>query len=307
MSNERRGLLAGLGAWVIWGLFPLYWRSMKPATPWELLAHRVLWAVVWVGLALLVIRRWGEVRNVFRNARTAWILVAASLAIGANWGLFIYGVNADRTIEVSLGYYMNPLVSVIIAVLFFAERLRPLQWAAIGVATVAVVVLTVEVGRFPILGLSLAVSFGVYGGLKKLSPTPPMIGLMVEALVLLPAALIFLGYLVQQGQSSFGQHGAGHAALIVLMGVVTAVPLVLFAVSAQAIPLSTLGLMQYLTPSMQLILGVAVFHEPMAPAQWLGFAIVWTALAIFSYDALRNARRERRTRADDLAATVDAA
>lgn len=307
MSTERKGLLAGLGAWVLWGLFPLYWRSMKPASPLELLAHRILWSVVFVAVVLLVLRRWRQVWKVFGDRRTALILVAASLAIGANWGLFIYGVNADRTIEVSLGYYINPLVSVLIGVLFFAERLRPLQWAAIGIASLAVIVITVEVGRFPFLGLALALSFGLYGGLKKLSPTPPLVGLMVEALVLLPPALGLLGYLIVRGESNFGHHGPLHATLIVLMGVVTAVPLVLFAVSAQSIPLSTLGLMQYITPSMQLILGVAVFHEPMATAQWVGFAIVWTALAIFSYDALRNAHRERRTRADELAAATDAA
>lgn len=307
MSEERKGLLAGLGAWVLWGLFPLYWRSMKPASPLELLAHRVLWSVVLVAILLLVLRRWRQVWKVFGDRRSAWILVAASVAIGANWGLFIYGVNADRTIEVSLGYYINPLVSVLIGVLFFAERLRPLQWAAIAIASLAVVVITVEVGSFPLLGLALAFSFGLYGGLKKLSPTPPLVGLMVEALVLLPAALGMLGYLIVRGESNFGRHGFTHVLLIVLMGVVTAVPLVLFAVSAQSIPLSTLGLMQYITPSMQLILGVAVFHEPMATAQWIGFAIVWTALAIFSYDALRNARRERRTRADELAAATDAA
>lgn len=194
-------------------------------------------------------------------------------------------------------------MSVLIGVLFFAERLRPLQWAAIGIASLAVVVITVEVGSFPLLGLALACSFGLYGGLKKLSPTPPLVGLMVEALVLLPPALGMLGYLVVRGESNFGRHGFTHVLLIVLMGVVTAVPLVLFAMSAQSIPLSTLGLMQYITPSMQLILGVAVFHEPMATAQWIGFAIVWTALAIFSYDALRRARRERRTRSHEIAAS----
>lgn len=306
MSKERKGLLAGVAAYLIWGLFPLYWRSMTPATPLELLAHRVVWAVLWVGLLLLVMRRWREVFAVFRNRRTAWILVAASIAIGLNWGLFIYGVNAGRTIEVSLGYYINPLVSVVLGVWFFAEKLRPMQWLALAIASIAVIVLTIEVGSFPYLGISLALSFGLYGGLKKLSPTPPMIGLMVEALILLPAAIALLSYLVISGKSSFGHHGIVHVILIVLMGLVTAVPLILFAVSAQSIPLSTVGLLQYLTPSMQLILGVAVFHEPMSPARWVGFAIVWTALAVFSVDALRNARRDRRTRADELAATADA-
>lgn len=306
MSKERKGLLAGVAAYLIWGLFPLYWRSMTPATPLELLAHRVVWAVLWVGLLLLVMRRWREVFAVFRNRRTAWILVAASVAIGLNWGLFIYGVNAGRTIEVSLGYYINPLVSVVLGVWFFAEKLRPMQWLALAIASIAVIVLTIEVGSFPYLGISLALSFGLYGGLKKLSPTPPMIGLMVEALILLPAAIALLSYLVISGKSSFGHHGIVHVILIVLMGLVTAVPLILFAVSAQSIPLSTVGLLQYLTPSMQLILGVAVFHEPMSPARWVGFAIVWTALAVFSVDALRNARRDRRTRADELAATADA-
>lgn len=307
MSNDRKGLLAGLAAWLIWGLFPLYWRSLSPATPLELLAHRVVWAVLSVAIVLFVVKRWREVFAVFRSRRDALVLVAASIAIGVNWGMFIYGVNADRTVEVSLGYYVNPLVSVLMGVWFFAERLRPLQWAAIAIATAAVVVMTVEVGRFPWLAMSLAVSFGVYGLLKKISPTAPLTGLMVEALILLPAALALLGYLLAKGQSSFGHHGVVHAGLIMLMGVVTAVPLVLFAVSAQNIPLSTLGVMQYITPTMQFLLGVAVFREPMSPARWAGFGIVWLALVIFSYDALRQAQRDRRTRADELAATADAA
>ncbi|WP_153505224.1 EamA family transporter RarD [Cumulibacter manganitolerans] len=306
MTEERRGLLAGLAAWVIWGLFPLYWRSLAPSTPFELLAHRVVWAVVWVALVLLVIRRWHEVLAAFRDRRTALVLVAASIAIGVNWGMFIYGVNVGRTVEVSLGYYVNPLVSVLLGVWFFSERLRPLQWAAIAIAAVAVIVLTIEVGQFPWLGLSLAASFGVYGLLKKISPTPPLSGLMVEALILLPASVAFLAYLMSTGTSTFGHHGALHVVLIVLMGLVTAVPLVLFAVSAQSIPLSTLGLMQYITPTMQFLLGVVVFGEPMSAARWTGFAIVWAALIVFSVDALHNAHRERRTRADEMAVTPEA-
>lgn len=290
-------MLAGLGAWLIWGLFPLYWRALTPATPIELLAHRVLWAAVSVGLLLLVIRRWREIPAAFKDRRTALTLVAASIMIGINWGVFIYGVNSGHTVEVSLGYYMNPLVTVLLGVWFFKERLRMAQWIAIAIAAVAVVVLTVEVGRFPWLAMSLAVSFGVYGLLKKLSPTPPLSGLMVEALILLPAAVALLGYLVAKGQSNFGHHGGVHVLLIVLMGVVTAVPLVLFATAAQSIPLSTLGLMQYLTPTMQFVLGVFVFHEPMSTARWVGFGFVWVALIVFTLDALRNNHRVRRDRA----------
>ena len=306
VTDQRRGLIAGFSAWIIWGLFPLYWRSLSPSTPFELLAHRVVWAVVWVALVLLVIKRWHEVLAAFRDRRTALVLVAASIAIGVNWGMFIYGVNDGRTVEVSLGYYVNPLVSVLMGVWFFKERLRALQWAAIAIAAIAVVVLTVEVGQFPWLGLSLAASFGIYGLLKKISPTPPLSGLMVEALILLPASIAYLAYLMSIGEWTFGHHGAGHVILVVLMGLVTAVPLVLFAVSAQSIPLSTLGLMQYITPTMQFLLGVLAFREPMSTARWIGFGIVWAALVLFTIDALRNARRDRRTRADEMAVTPEA-
>jgi chloramphenicol-sensitive protein RarD len=224
------------------------------------------------------------------------VLAVAAVLIAANWTIFVVAVNAGHVVETSLGYFINPLVSVLLGVVVFRERLRPLQWAAVAIAAVAVLVLTVDYGRPPWIALSLAVSFGSYGLMKKLVRVEAAPGLFVEtALVALPAA-VFLGVLHAHGQGSFAAHGAGHALLLVSCGVATAVPLLLFAAAARRIPLSTVGLLQYVTPLMQLSIGVFVDHEPMPPARLAGFAVVWLALGVFTVDSLRTARGAARQR-----------
>jgi chloramphenicol-sensitive protein RarD len=241
-----------------------------------------------------VLRRWAHVRALVTDRRRLLVLLGAAVLIAGNWLVFVYGVNSGHVVETSLGYFINPLVSVLLGVVVFSERLRRLQWLAVAIATVAVVVLTVDYGRPPWIALALALTFGLYGLMKKLVRTEAAPGLFVEtALVALPAAAV-LGFAHSAGDGTFGNAGTGHALLLASSGVATAIPLLLFAAAARRIPLSTVGLLQYLTPSMQLAIGVFVYGEPMPPARLAGFAIVWVALAVFTVDTLRHARASSR-------------
>jgi chloramphenicol-sensitive protein RarD len=296
VHERQTGIVAGLAAYLLWGLFPLYFPLLEPAGGVEIVAHRVVWSLLFVALLLSVRRRWGQVRAVLRDRRRMLILGAAAVLIAANWLVFVYGVNSGHVVETSLGYFINPLVSVLLGVVFFHERLRSLQWIAVGIAAVAVVVLTVDYGRPPWIALTLAVTFGTYGLMKKLVRVDAAPGLFVEtALVALPAAAA-LAVLHVGGHGSFGSNGPWHAVLLVSSGVATAVPLLLFAAATRRIPLSTVGLLQYVTPLMQLSIGIFVDGEPMPPARLAGFAIVWVALAVFTVDSLRNARAARTLR-----------
>lgn len=285
-SAGRRGALFGVAAYTVWGLFPLYWPLLKPATPAEILAHRFVWSLVFVCVLIALGRNWAKVRTVLRSWRTMLTLAAASLMIAVNWFAYIYGVNNGLVVEASLGYFINPLVSVVLGVLVFGERLRLAQWAAVGLATIAVVVLTVDYGRLPYLALTLAFSFGFYGLLKKLAPVESAVGLAVESGVLLLPAIGLLVVLSARGDLAFGQVSVGHTALLISAGAVTAVPLLFFASAARAVSLTTLGILQYLAPTLQLILGLTVFDESMPPARLAGFCLVWLALLIFSVDGL---------------------
>jgi len=300
VEERRAGIAAGLTAYVLWGLFPLYFPLLQPAGGVEIVAHRVLWSLLSIAVLLTVLRRWSVVRAVVADRRALGVLAVAAVLIAANWTIFVVAVNAGHVVETSLGYFINPLVSVLLGVLVFRERLRVLQWTAVGIAAVAVLVLTIDYGRPPWIALSLAVSFGSYGLMKKLVRVDAAPGLFVEtALVAVPAA-VFLGVLHVQGQGSFAAHGAGHALLLVSSGTATAIPLLLFAAATRRIPLSTVGLLQYVTPLMQLAVGVFVDHEPMPPARLAGFAVVWLALGVFTVDSLRTARggaRDRRAAA----------
>jgi chloramphenicol-sensitive protein RarD len=288
------GVVAGLGAYALWGLFPLYFPLLEPAGGLEIVAHRVLWSLLFVGILLTVLRRWAHVRALVTDRRRLLVLLGAAVLIAGNWLVFVYGVNSGHVVETSLGYFINPLVSVLLGVVVFSERLRRLQWLAVAIATVAVVVLTVDYGRPPWIALALALTFGLYGLMKKLVRTEAAPGLFVEtALVALPAAAV-LGFAHSAGDGTFGNAGTGHALLLASSGVATAIPLLLFAAAARRIPLSTVGLLQYLTPSMQLAIGVFVYGEPMPPARLAGFAIVWVALAVFTVDTLRHARASSR-------------
>jgi chloramphenicol-sensitive protein RarD len=290
VHERRTGILAGLGAYVTWGLFPLYFPLLEPAGGVEIVAHRVVWSLAVIAILLTAMRRWAQVGDVVRDRRALLVLAGAAVVIAGNWLVFVYGVNSGHVIETSLGYFINPLVSVVLGVVFFAERLRPLQWVAVGIAAVAVLVLTVDYGRPPWIALALALTFATYGLLKKLVRVDAAPGLFVETALVAVPAVIVLAVLQAGGEGSFGAGHAGHSLLLASSGIATAVPLLMFAAAARRIPLSTVGLLQYVTPLMQLSIGVFVDHEPMPPARLAGFAIVWVALGVFTADSLRNAR-----------------
>ena len=305
MEERRTGIAAGLGAYSLWGLFPLYFPLLEPAGGLEIVAHRVLWSLLFIAVLLVALRRWGQVRAALTDRRAMLVLLGAALLIAVNWLVFVYAVNSGQVVETSLGYFINPLVSVLLGVVVFTERLRPLQWTAVGIAAVAVGVLTVDYGRLPWIALTLAVSFGLYGLLKKLVRVDAAPGLWVETALVAVPAVVLLGFLHARGDGTFGNAGVGHALLLAGSGVATAIPLLLFAAAARRIPLSTVGLLQYLTPLMQLSIGVFVYGEPMPPARLVGFAIVWVALAVFTADTLRQARgASRRMSAETVPAGV---
>jgi chloramphenicol-sensitive protein RarD len=290
VDERRLGVLSGLAAYALWGLFPLYFPLLEPAGGLEIVAHRVLWSVLFVGLLLTVLRRWSQVRVLVVDRRRMLVLFGAALFVAGNWWIFVYAVNSGHVVETSLGYFINPLGSVLLGVVVFGERLRRLQWLAVGIAAVAVAVLTVDYGRPPWIALALALTFGLYGLMKKIVRVEAAPGLFVETLLVAVPAIVVLAVLHSAGEGTFGNTGTGEAALLASSGIATAVPLLLFAAAAGRIPLSTLGLLQYVVPVMQLAIGVFVYGEPMPPARLAGFAIVWVALAVFSADMLRHAR-----------------
>ena len=290
MTATRRGTLYGAGAYLLWGLFPLYWPLLAPSAPLEVLAHRILWSLVVVVVLLAVTRRVEQVRAAVRDRRRLAQIALAAVVVAINWGTYIYGVTNDRVVETSLGYFVNPIVTVLLGVVVLGERLRPAQWTALGAAFVAVVVLTVENGSPPWIALVLAFSFGTYGLLKKTAGVGAVEGLAIETGVLLPVAAV---YVVVIGGGTFATEGVGHAALLALSGVVTAIPLLLFGAAASRIPLSTLGVLQYLAPTMQFVLGITLFDEPLPAVKLLGFVLVWCAVALFTIDVLRHGRQLR--------------
>ncbi|GAA4319941.1 EamA family transporter RarD [Klenkia terrae] len=300
MSERRTGVLMGLAAYGLWGLFPLYFPLLEPAGGVEIVAHRIVWSLLFVALLLTVLRGWSAVRRAATDRRTLLILAGAAVLITGNWLTFVIAVNAGHVVETSLGYFINPLVSVLLGVCFLGERLRRLQWIAVGTAAVAVAILTVEYGRPPWIAILLAGTFATYGLLKKLVRVDAAPGLFLETLILVVPALVVLVVLQVRGASSLGEAGAGHVLLLMTSGIATAIPLLLFAASTRRIPLSTVGLLQYLTPLMQLAIGVFVNGEPMPPARLAGFVVVWLALAIFTVDGLRANRATRAARRDTL-------
>ena len=292
VSEHRRGFLLGVAAYGMWGLFPLYWPLLEPAGAVEILAHRIVWSLVTMVVLTVALRRAPYLRAIMRDRRVVVLLAVASVVIAFNWGGFIYGVNHDRVVEVSLGYFINPLVTVLLGVFVLGERLRPLQWAAIGIAGVAVVILTVDYGHPPWIALLLAGSFGTYGLAKKKAGVGAVESLTFETMLLAPLALAYILWLSATGESDFASHGVGHAVLLSSTGLVTAVPLICFGAAAIRIPMTTLGLLQYLAPTIQFVLGLVVFDEAMTPVKWVGFGLVWLALAIFTVEALRHRRRQ---------------
>jgi chloramphenicol-sensitive protein RarD len=293
----RAGVLFGIGAYALWGLFPLYFPLLDPAAPVEVLAHRIAWSLVVVLGLLALRRRLAALREVARDRRTLGLLALAAALIAVNWGVYIYAVASERVIEAALGYFITPLVSVAFGMLVFGERLRRAQAAAVGLGAVAVVVLTAYYSGFPWISLVLAASFGTYGLIKKLAGVGAAESLAIETLVLLVPALAYLALLWASGESTFAQEGAGHALLLAAAGPVTALPLLLFAAAVTRVPLSTVGLLQYLTPVLQFLIGWLIGGEVMPASRWAGFALVWSALVVLTWDGLRAGRAARRASA----------
>ena len=275
-SKQNRGLLLGLGAYGSWGLFPAFFPLLKPASAFEVLAHRIVWTVLLMFVVLAVGRRLGDLRRL--SGRTWGLLVCASALISLNWGIYIYAVNNGHVVDAALGYFINPLVSVALGVALFGERLNRAQAAALAIAATAVVVLAVQAGEIPVIGLGVAVSFGVYGAVKKVVRADPRVSVGVEAGVAAPFAVAYLVVLAVAGQATVPALGTGHT-------------LLMFAGAAQRLPLVTMGLLQYLTPALQMAWGVVVGHEPMPVGRWAGFVLIWLALAVFTGDAVARSRR----------------
>ncbi|MFD8721955.1 EamA family transporter RarD [Streptomyces sp. NPDC059629] len=293
-GERRAGLLNGFAAYGMWGLVPLFWPLLKPAGSMEILAHRMVWSLVFVAVALVFVRRWAWAGELLRQPRRLALVTVAAAVITVNWGVYIWAVNAGHVVEASLGYFINPLVTIAMGVLLLKERLRPAQWTAVGVGFTAVVVLTVGYGQPPWISLVLAFSFATYGLVKKKVNLGGIESLAAETAIQFLPALGYLLWLAAHGESSFVDDGTGHAALLASTGIVTALPLVCFGAAAIRVPLSTLGLLQYLAPVFQFLLGILYFHEAMPPERWAGFALVWVALALLTWDALRTAHRSAR-------------
>ncbi|WP_349268998.1 protein RarD [Mycolicibacterium parafortuitum] len=287
----RKGLLFGAGAYLMWGLFPAFFPLLKPAGALEILAHRIIWSFVLMVLVVAAVRRMRDVAAI--TGRTWLLLIAASGLIAANWLIYVYAVNNGHVVDAALGYFINPLVSIALGLVIFREKLNRWQFSALVIAVAAVVILTVQLGEPPLVGIGLALSFGLYGAVKKLVPTDPRVSVGVEAAIATPFAIAYLVVLQATGGGTLTGHGGGHVSLLVLSGVLTALPLLLFAGAAQLLPMVTLGLLFYVTPAMQLTWGVVVGREPMPPMRWLGFALIWVALAVFTVDAVRRARADR--------------
>lgn len=288
MGAARRGYSLGAAAYLLWGFFPVYFKLLRPATPLEILAHRVLWSAVFIAAILAALRRWRPLRDLSRQPRKLAGAALAAVLIAVNWGVYIYGVNSGHVVEASLGYFITPLVTVVLGVLVLRERLRAVRWVALAIGTLAVVVLTVDYGRPPWIALTLAVSFSTYGLTKKRLALPAAEGLLAETAALALPALACLAVLMADHHAAFGHASAIRTVLLLLAGPITAIPLLCFAGAANRIPLSSLGVLQYITPLLQFGLGVLIYHEPMPAPQLVGFALVWIALALFTADGLRS-------------------
>lgn len=277
-----KGVLYAASAFLLWGMFPLYFKALAALPPLELLAHRVVWSLVFVVLVLAVRRQWAWLKALRQQPRVVALFSLSASLLALNWCVYIWAVNNDRVVEASLGYFINPLVNVLLGLVLLKEKLRPGQWTAVLTAMLGVAWLTWHAGHLPWIAMTLALTFGFYGLIRKTGALGPLEGLALESMVLAPVGLAWLAWLSAAGGTGFGQASTGLQWLVAASGPITAIPLLLFAAGARRIPLSVLGLLQYIGPSMQLALGVWLFHEPFGQARLLGFALIWLALAIYS-------------------------
>jgi chloramphenicol-sensitive protein RarD len=299
----RRGILYGIGAYTLWGVLPIYWKQLQQVGALEILTNRMVWSLLFCLLLLSIQRNWSWVSEALQSERTVLTLAGAAALLTVNWGVYIWAVNAGYIVETSLGYFINPLVNVVIGVLVLQERLRSGQWLAVAVAAAGVLYLTVAYGRLPWIALALAFTFAFYGLLKKQARLPALEGLTLETAMMTPLALLYLGWLQAQGAAAFGHAGWQTSLLLVGAGVITAIPLLLFAGAAQRIPLSTVGLLQYIAPTLQFLIGVFIYQEAFGRTQLIGFSMIWLALVIYTFDGLRHQRQRIQRARHELVAS----
>ena len=292
-SNLRLGFLCCLGCYTIWGCLPLYFRALDHIAPAEMLAHRIIWSVP-TGLILIVIaRNWVQLRAALTRQHVMW-LTGSALLIGVNWLVYIWAVSQERVMEASLGYYINPLVNVLIGAVFFAERLRPAQWAAVGLASIGVAIMTNALGSVPWVALVLCFTFAFYSIIRKQVQVDSRAGFVVAAALLAPLAMLWLGWFVGQPGGRLIGDGGWDIPLLLVSGPITAIPLILFAIAAKRLRLSTIGMMQYLGPTLQFLISVLVFKEAFGLTHAVAFAFIWTALIVFTIDSLMGEAKARR-------------
>jgi chloramphenicol-sensitive protein RarD len=298
MTTHSRGLAQALGAYLIWGISPIFWKLMPQVPAGELLAHRIVWCCLLLALLITAQRRWPQVRAVFRSRRVALTLLLTTALVTSNWLVYLWAVTTDRILEASLGYYINPLVTVLLAMVFLGERPARLLWWALGLAAIGVAILTAGVGTMPWLSLLLAFSFGFYGLLRKRVGAGAEVGLLVETAIASPLALLFLLSTTAAGGGRFGAGEVSTDLLLMASGLITAAPLLLFNLGVRQLPLATVGFLQYLAPTLQFLLAVLVYREPFGRTQLAAFALIWAALVLFTLDL----RRRRRSVTGTLAA-----
>jgi len=285
MNIENKGLLYGIGAYLMWGFFPLYFKLLDTIPALQIVAHRILWSFLLLTLVIGMRHEWQDMQKVARSGKNLLIYLLAALLLACNWLVYVWAVNAGHVVEASLGYFINPLVNMALGVLLLRERLRPFQWLPVGLAALGVLYLTLEFGQLPWIALALAFSFGFYGLVKKVAPLGSLYGLTLETALLFLPALAYLLLAQSQGVGAFGNLGWGMSLLITLSGLVTTLPLLLFASAARSLPLSMMGLLQYVAPTCQFLLGILVFKEPFSPAQLVGFSLVWLGLILFTAES----------------------
>ena len=289
MNKHKLGLFYGVGAYVLWGLFPLYWPLLQPANPLEIVSHRAVWTMVFCIVVLAVTHALKSTLATFKRPKVAAKLFTTTILISINWLVYVWATNNGHVVEASLGYYINPLIIIAFGVILLKEKMRSLQWVAVSIATVGVIILTIDYGRLPWIALAMALTWGTYGLVKKQLGLGALEGLAIETMI---AFIPYCGYLIfigAKGEGQFG-HGIGLTALLISAGAITAIPLLLFNGSTNRLPYTTIGLLQYITPTIQFSIGVWVNHEAMPPARWIGFLVIWLALITLAADLVKSGR-----------------
>ena len=289
MKNTKTGLIFGVSAYVLWGLFPLYWPLLEPSGAFEIVGHRAVWSLVFCVIALTVTKAIKPAIATMRRPKVFVKLLAATVLISINWIVYIWATNHGHVVEASLGYYINPIIIIAIGVLLLKEKMRKLQWVSVSIATFGGLVLTIDYGRLPWVALALALSGGTYGFIKKQLGLGALEGLGIETAISAPFYLAYLAWIGSQGNGHFG-HGIGLTLLLIGSGVVTAIPLLLFNGAGNRLPYTIIGLLQFITPTLQFSIGVWVRHEAMPTARWAGFLIIWLALVVLATDLVRSSR-----------------